>query len=369
MFSFIPLEYYSLVFYWSVFLLSLGVSIKYASSSTNSLLLQDHGNFYTMILAIILCFYIGYRPLNWIFQDMVSYARIFQLYKVDEISINWKDEWGMPIVTSCFKILGWPLTHFFMFIATGYIVFQVISVKKLLWENTPLAFLFIITSFSFWGYGTNGIRNGLACAIAMLSITELLRDQKIYSLFWGILALGFHHSTALPIFMVIVAKYVIKRPKYAIYFWLFSIILSLISGNTFINFFASLGFDERMSSYVNLDNRIYGFAHLGFRWDFLLYSAVPVALTWYATQNKRINDSTFNTLSSTYILSNAFWIIVARAAFSNRFAYLSWFIYPLVIAYAIIRLPIWQEQDKKAGIALFIHSAFTFMMFLIGKLF
>ena len=61
--------------------------------------------------------------------------------------------------------------------------------------------------------------------------------------------------------------------------------------------------------------------------------------------------------------------MVIKAAFSNRFAYLSWFIYPLVLAYGVIRLHIWEDQDKKAGLILLGHAAFTLFMYLQGKAF
>ena len=73
-------------------------------------------------------------------------------------------------------------------------------------------------------------------------------------------------------------------------------------------------------------------------------------------------------LFSTYILANSFWVMVIKAAFSNRFAYLSWFLYPVVLAYAVIRLHIWPDQDKKAGLILALHAGFTIIMFMLGKL-
>ena len=59
--------------------------------------------------------------------------------------------------------------------------------------------------------------------------------------------------------------------------------------------------------------------------------------------------------------------MVIKAAYSNRFAYLSWFLYPIVLAYGVIRLHIWPDQDKKAGLILLLHAAFTLFMYLTGK--
>jgi hypothetical protein len=54
--------------------------------------------------------------------------------------------------------------------------------------------------------------------------------------------------------------------------------------------------------------------------------------------------------------------MVIRSSFSNRFAYLSWFIYPLVIAYPLANLPVWKEQDQKIGVILLAYCGFTLFM-------
>jgi cytochrome bd-type quinol oxidase subunit 2 len=198
----------------------------------------------------------------------------------------------------------------------------------------------------------------------------------------------------LPLAAFLAATYVIKSPKWAIYFWIASIGVSLVAGGTMVNFFAGLGFDDRMSAYGNsMDQYADSFSSTGFRWDFLAYSAMPVWLTWYVTKKAeteralygdtveeaetniagagRIADAhsmrVFNILATTYILANSFWVMVIKAAFSNRFAYLSWFLYPVVLAYAVIRLHIWPDQDRKAGLILLLHAGFTIIMFMLGK--
>lgn len=76
----------------------------------------------------------------------------------------------------------------------------------------------------------------------------------------------------------------------------------------------------------------------------------------------------FNILANTYLLANAFWVMLIRANFSNRFAYLSWFLYPILMAYGVIRLHLWEDQDRKAGLILLAHAGFTIVMYLLGKL-
>ena len=107
------------------------------------------------------------------------------------------------------------------------------------------------------------------------------------------------------------------------------------------------------------------FSHVGFRWDFLLYSGFGTAMVWYVTRYRRFTDRAYIIIANTYLLCNAFWIMVIRSSFSNRFAYLSWFIYPLVMAYPLLRMNLWKDQDRKTALIFFLYSGFTFFMFFI----
>ena len=91
---------------------------------------------------------------------------------------------------------------------------------------------------------------------------------------------------------------------------------------------------------------------------------MPIALGYYSIVKKRITDNWYSVLLSTYCFANAFWVIFIRAAFSNRFAYLSWFLYPVLIAYPLFMLRIWHNQDKNIGLIIMAYVGFTaFMQF------
>lgn len=369
MFS-IPDYIYSKVFYWAAFWLCLLFSLSYISSQDNHLLLRQHSRFPAILITTLCVLYVGLRPISWRFQDMLAYYIQFErLGSADFSNIPWNGEWGLVVLMNICKANAWSAATYFFIIALLYVLLQAIAYRKLVWENTMLGVLFCISAFSFWGFATNGIRNGVACSIALIGIIHIIKKENLLALVFCILAIGTHRSTMLPISMAIVAVYLVKSPKYAIYFWLTSIVISLFFGNTVAGFLSQLGLDERVDRYMAMSTVNYGFSRVGFRWDFLLYSSVPVALTWYVTQKREIEDPIFNQLAVTYLLTNAFWVMINRVAFSNRFAYLSWFLYPILIAYIFIRIPLWDEQDKKAGWALLLHASFTIFMYMIGKLY
>ena len=81
---------------------------------------------------------------------------------------------------------------------------------------------------------------------------------------------------------------------------------------------------------------------------------------------KRTFDLKYLLLLHTYVLSNAFWVMLIRASFSNRFAYLSWFMYPIILAYPLLIFPMWKDQGKKVGMILMVHTLFTYVMWIRG---
>ena len=89
---------------------------------------------------------------------------------------------------------------------------------------------------------------------------------------------------------------------------------------------------------------------------------MPIIMAWFVTMKRNFQDKTYHIIATTYILANAFWVMVIRSEQSNRFAYLSWFLYPLVIAYPLLRMNIWEDQDRKTAMILLAYSGFTFFM-------
>lgn len=370
----IPAYLYSQVYYWTAFALCAFIYFRYSASNNNSLLLQQNSFAYAFILCVIAILFIGLRPVSWLFGDMWTYAKGYNYYASVGHVTDAKGEWAFAALQMICIKLGLPAKMFFLVCAIGYIGFQYWACRKLLWENSHVAMLFILSAFEFFVFAVNGVRNGLACGMVMFAMAVAITSNRQ---FWRLLlaagiaylAFGIHRSTAISSACAVAAFYYVKNPKYALYIWLASIPVSLVMGNFFINMFTGMVEDNRASAYAagaSFDES--HFSRTGFRWDFLLYSTVPVILTWYVTQKKKIQDETFNFLANTYLLANAFWILVIQANFSNRFAYLSWFLYPLVLAYGLIRLHIWENQDRKIGLYLLLHAGFTLVMFLLGKI-
>ncbi len=370
--TFIEPYYYNTVWYSVLLIITWMTIIYYVGSGDQKMLLSegDASQGFAVVLAFIVIFFIGLRPIYQDFVDMKNYATMFENAEHIYIFPNYEDEWLWTDVMIFLKYNGFTVYEFFLFVEFVYVIGFLASAILVTRNHLWMVMLFVYTAFSFLSFGENGIRNGMSCSVMLVAIcllTDERTTRKVLAYLLMILAFGIHRSTMLPIVAAIVSRYAMKDTKMALRFWLISIGISLVAGSVMEQFFASLGFDDRMSGYVNIDEdfKEYAFSKTGFRWDFFLYSAFPVVMIWYVTMYRKFKDKTYNVIAITYLLCNAFWLMVIRAAYSNRFAYLSWFMYPLVVAYPLFRMNIWKDQDRRSALILFAYSGFDFFMFFI----
>ncbi|WP_159020232.1 EpsG family protein [Algibacter sp. L3A6] len=361
MFDFIPLEYYSFYFYQIIFLTCV---ITYLHTLVLSGYEQKTYNYNRNLSFILLTFilaYMGFRPISGIyFVDMATYARTFEQFK-HGMQVSPDGDIAFELfIKGCSNIM--TVEMFFLLCAIIYVVPLFLAVKTWFPRYYFFAFLLLVASFSFWAYGTNGIRNGMASSIFILGLSYIKRNN-IKMIIILIFSIMFHKSMTLPVIALVTSFFMTDTKKYFM-FWGLSIILSLVMGAFWVQLFASLGFgDDRLAGYLTAKADPSQFSSTGFRFDFLIYSGAPLALAYFYVIKKGFNDVIYKHILHTYIISNAFWIMVIRANFSNRFAYLSWFLMALVVGYPLFKKIFWEHQFKKIGLILLIYYSFTYLMF------
>lgn len=366
--------YYAPIFFWGLFILCSLYSLKIYNYSNGELIAKHNNYNYAIMLAIILIFFLGLRPVSGIyFGDTANYAyhynlisnnpelALYELFQSKE-----EDDWLFVFLMILFSRFA-DVSFFFLFVELIYIGCNLWACAKLFPNNPVASFLVVLSSFSFYSYGVNGIRNGMALALVTVVLTLIDKNfrNKIISFLLIFIAYNIHHSSALPSLMLLLSVFIVKDFKWALLFWISSIFISLFSGGAIANVFEGLGFDDRLSGYISGAQDVdvmESFSKTGFRWDFLLYSCIPIVIGYFVIIKKRIKNKTYELVLNTYTLSNAFWVMVIRASFSNRFAYLSWFLYPFVLAYPFLRMNIWQYQSKKAAIMIMGNILFSIMI-------
>lgn len=359
-----PAIYYPAYIYTLLF-----ISLTYAIYAKNkSILIIKHNsnNHFVLIYIFLFIFFIGLRPISGTyFGDTYNYAIMYENFINGTRTFNPSEkeivyEW---LQYTCSHFLS--INEFFLVIEFLYILPVLWACKQLVPKNYLLYFIFCMGAFSFFTYGTNGIRNGMACSFIIASLACINKNilYKGLGLLFMIIAFYTHRSTALPI-LCILTSFFVKDSRYIMGLWCCSIFISLVAGGPIESFFSSLGFDDRMDSYSSENIDASAFSSTGFRWDFLLYSSMPIILGYYVLFIKKVRDKIYLLLLNTYILCNSFWVMMIRASFSNRFAYLSWFMYAIVLAYPCLKLPIWKDQGKKIALILMAHIGFTLFMYL-----
>ncbi|MCL5244785.1 EpsG family protein [Cellulophaga sp. 20_2_10] len=362
MITFVPLEnYYDIYIYFALFLVLANVLHAYTvplNNRKNISFLKVSG----IILLFGLILYIGLRPISGrYFGDMNTYSKYFFHYANGGSITTDKDLFFHYYV----KTLSMFTSVYGMFLTSAFIyIYPMYKLSKKLFPSYWFYMFFVfVVSFSFWSYGTNGIRNGLATSLFLWGLCY--RNNKVFMSLFFIVAAMFHKTTLLPIAAYCLTM-LYNKPRLYFLGWLASIPLSLVMGSVWISLFASLGFgDDRLAGYLTGEVDASAFSSTGFRWDFVIYSASAVFVGWYFIYKKKFNDKFYNHIFNTYLICNAFWILVIRANFSNRFAYLSWFLIGLVIIYPFIKQKYYPKQAVTIAKVIVLYFSFTFLMYFV----
>lgn len=278
-------------------------------------------------LFIVLVFRIGFQPIGFgLYCDRELYAISF--INTGNLEIDFSHDWFLGIINYFLHPLC-DVETYFIIIGCIYVGLYFFAALRLSKYNSYWILISIILSIGFVSYGYNTLRAGIAIALILVGITFNKRIWIMAVFFF--LGIGTHFSMIIPISAFVFSHYWPKT-KVFFYLWLFSIPLSFVAGGYFNVLFSSLSTDSR-TNYLTTLNDYY---NIGFKLDFIIYSLVPFAVGWYYIFKKKFTDRMYVNMYNTYILANIFWILVIRSNFSDRFAYLSWFLLPIILVYPLL---------------------------------
>ncbi len=354
--------------YYIFFLL---VTLVVSKWSWHGRMVQENGSKWSISLVLLVLLVFTYRDIDSkYFGDTVAYYRMYRnvcKYGFSEI-LDYKD-YGYAILTYMCSYFRSVQAYFFI-VAFLYILPVYYVFRQNYSSNYVVALLLFICSFSFFGYGTNGLRNGIATSLCIFAFYSPRIVVQVVVL---VIAFYMHKSAALPI-LAFLLTWRYNNPKY--YFWIWGVVflLVLFGGNALVGNISNYDFfetDTRLHDYsTGFDQleREVGFSSTGFRWDFVLYSTIPMVLGYIYVFKYKFQDIFYNRLLCTYILCNAFWLIYIYQPYNNRFAYLSWFLYPIIIAHPLLRQKnLVPNQKLKERYIILGNELFTFIMFLINQ--
>lgn len=356
-------ELYHTVYLLLVTFFSLVWFSKYNNRVGSSFVRPSTSNYTAGVsIAVVLALFIGTRPISPVFPDMPQYVGILERYGGIPFTFDYNADnliWDNMLLYFASIRLS-PIIYYVM-IASFYYLGSFFACKRLFPRDYVAAFLVWAVAFSTFSYGTNGLKAGTAATFFLLALSY--RKNLKVCLPLAFLSWGIHHSMFVPLLALFVTI-IYRKPKYYFYFWLFSIVIAAAHITVFQNLFAGFS-DEKGAGYLTAESGD-DYAYLtGLRLDFILYSAMPVLMGWYAVNKMKVQSLIYNTLLCMYLLCNGVWALCMYASFTNRIAYLSWFMYPIVLIYPILNEQWFGNRYRTFSKIAWLHLGFTLAMHFI----
>lgn len=356
----IPASLYQNIYLTLVTIMTLVVYNQYQSKNGLREFSPSRTDAIAGALVLFLVIFIGFRPLNGVyFQDMANYAINYTVF-YEGATFFFDIETENKIFDNLFAWWGsvrLGYTSFFVFVATIYFVGAYLGIRKLFPNHRLTAFLVFLAAFSTFSYGTNGIKAGAATSLFIWALGY--RENLKICIPLVLLSWGFHHSMIMPVAAFVVTLF-FKNPRYYFAGWGFCALMAAAHVTTFAQLFAGAA-DESGAGYLmgGGGDGTKG----GFRIDFIIYSAMPILVGWYAVVKRRLRVSEmYINLLNLYLCLNGIWMLCMYANFTNRIAYLSWFLYPFVLIYPFLNEQWGRDRYKKFALVMLGHLGFTLFM-------
>lgn len=354
---------YQTIYLILVLLLSFIVCRDYNSSRTRrDIKVNNSRRVGELVFVLLLSLFIGLRPVSSVFVDMVNYSEYYDAFSTTLFEFDWHtDNIIFDNLFTLFAALGINKELFFLLISLIYFICMYAACKRLFHKEGFLVFVVCLAAFSTFSYGVNGIKAGAAASIFLLAIAYY--DRVIPSLILAIISYGFHHSMQVPVVAWVIVL-LFHDSRVFLFLWFVCLILSALHFTFFQELFASLT-DETGSAYLSNTDSQNSFTLSGFRPDFILYSAVPIIVGAYVFLKQKVVSKEYNLILSFYLLTNSVWLLCMYAEFTNRIAYLSWFVYPVVLIYPFVTFYRGKRAMQTMEFVIYAHLLFTMFMVFI----
>lgn len=347
-----------------VTIITLFVYSKYSKKNGNiTYSLNKRKKDGTLILALLMVLFIGFRPASYVFVDMMNYITYYHALYEGNIFIFDKEAENLLFD----NYLAWVgsqnlgTSFFFVSIAAIYFICTYIACRRMFLKDTLAAYLVFLAAFSTFSYGTNGIKAGAAAAIFLMALSYRKNLKVCIPLI--LISWGFHHSMIMPI-VGLALTLVYKNSKVYFAGWCLCLLIAVLHITFFQELFADILRDsgDTGANYLNAVDNEWG-GKTGFRIDFVIYSAMPILVGYWAVYKKRLQLSKIYTcLLNLYMTLNGTWMLCMYANFTNRIAYLSWFLYPVVLIYPYLNENWGPRRYKDFSKVMLAHLGFTLFM-------
>lgn len=283
--------------------------------------------------------------------DRINYAHLFETGEATNIT----DIGFLGYVWLCRVLLRGNVDLFFGLSAIIYVGALWLLSKILCGRKSVYVIITAFMSLGFLSYNVNTLRAGLALALFLFAIASHVEKNKVMFVSFSVLSVLLHFSTALIVISYLLSLTRIKI-KWYYFVWIVFLIISFLNIASPLTDFVRLADNIKINGY--LDARFVEYK-VGFRWDFIMYSLFPLFIGyWFAIRNNYHNPI-YLRLYKCYILTNAIWLLYIRIPFTNRVAFLSWFLLPFLVL-----LPFFDGRYKNGQAAFYSGMIIAFVCIL-----
>ena len=328
------------------------LTLLYTGLSDSGYQIPSVSVFLAFALMVYCIIVIGSEPI-YIFGDKYNYANSFQHISPETISKGKDKGWAYYTLF----VRRMTSNEDFYFYLTTLIYVAAYYLFALRFISSKFIFYFLLATFSsfgFFSYGVNTIRAGFSLALLLMAFSAYKKFPLFVIL--AVFSVLCHKSMAIPLAAFVITRFYNKSQLF-LYVWAIAFVMSAANIGAVSTFIQSNigGFDDRGLDYLKGKSTGY---KTGFRIDFVIYSLIPIVVGYYYVFKLKVKDVIYIRLYNSYILSNSIWLLVIRMNFTDRMAYLSWFLIPFILLYPILKykLPINQRKYLNitiAGILLF----------------
>ena len=285
----VPASLYQFIYLFLIAIMTFIVYGKYKNRDGLYYYESYYSDYIAIVLVIFMSIFIGLRPLNgYYFGDMGNYALFYNTF-YDGVPFSFKPKIENILFENLFAWWGsvrLGYTSFFLLISTLYFVTAYLGIRKLFPNDSLAAYLVFLAAFSTFSYATNGIKAGVATSIFIWAIAY--RNNLKICIPLILISWGIHHSMIMPVGAFITTMF-FRNTKMYFVFWAFCLLMAIAHVTAFAHFFAGAT-TEHGASYLLGDGTNDG-TKGGFRFDFILYSAMPVLVGWSAVIKKKLELS------------------------------------------------------------------------------
>jgi EpsG family len=319
-----------------------------------------------IVLTVAGLYFIGMRgvdigsdtPAYYLYFDFVKYGDSFEGAERIEIGFYWLT-----------KIISYFTDSKNVYLSTIFLI-QFIGITSALYKKSEifrpylLATLIWLSYPFFYSITFNVVRQGLAFVFVIYAIDAKLQNKKYSPYILLLLGTLFHYATLFYIICFIALE---LKPKFLtlLWFWFFAVVLAFLGwmeGIIYSLLRLVIGNNPYFSGY--LDSSINADYMTGFRIDFVIFSALPIAYYFlikkYISENVDGNPFVF----TLYLAMNIIYLCFASFPYSDRFALASWLLIPLMIDFSFLRnirmLRVFKEVIICSSIMVFSYYLFFF---------